>query len=134
MTDVPTTTVPDVKPGLKPPAIPKLMMPRTPAAIDCSRREARRSSLPPPATAFTKLDRSAMRASALRPVAAITKPVVTLHSNEHGFGIRGFEIAVTRQSPHWEEFRVAVITKIKDAREARRREALLVPEAVGALR
>src|SRR5262249_36495896 len=44
------------------------------------------------------------------------------------------EVAVARERPQREEFRVAVIAQVEHAREARRRVVRLAPEAVVALR
>ena len=73
-TAVATMHVPDSSPGRKAPAIPKLMIPRAPSSMARSIDATSRVSSPPPATAFTSDERSATIASALRPVAATTKP------------------------------------------------------------
>src|SRR5262249_9076551 len=56
------------------------------------------------------------------------------HSVPHRARIGVLEVAVARERPQREEFRVAVITQVEHAREARRRVARLVPETVVALR
>src|SRR5262249_6030944 len=55
------------------------------------------------------------------------------HPLAHPARIGIFEVAIARERPQREEFGVAVITQIEHAREARRRVARLVPEAVVAL-
>src|SRR5882672_8747102 len=56
-----------------------------------------------------------------------------LHPEGHRAHIAALEIAVARQRPEREEFRIAVVAQIEHARETRRGVARLVPEAVGAL-
>src|SRR5580704_1708545 len=56
-----------------------------------------------------------------------------LHPERHRPHITALEIAVARQRPQREEFRIAVIAQIEHARETRRGVARFVPETVGAL-
>src|SRR6202035_5548454 len=56
-----------------------------------------------------------------------------LHPKRHRPHIATLEIAVARQRPEREEFRIAVVAQIKHARETRGGVAWLVPKTVGAL-
>src|SRR6266705_3614924 len=51
-----------------------------------------------------------------------------------GRGVAGLEVAIARHCPDREEFRIAVIAKVKNAGEPNGREARLVPQAVSPLR
>src|SRR5437763_11423611 len=51
-----------------------------------------------------------------------------------GRGVAGLEVAIARHGPDREEFRIAMIAKVKNAGEPHGREARLVPQAVSSLR
>src|SRR5580698_2542203 len=55
------------------------------------------------------------------------------HSPRHRAGVGTLEIAVARQRPQREEFRVTVIAQIENAREPGGGVARLLPKTVGAL-
>jgi hypothetical protein len=61
-----------------------------------------------------------------------TNPVRS-HPERHRRAVLVLEVAVARQRPEREEFRVAVVAQVEHAREAGRGVARLVPEAVGGL-
>src|SRR6202035_31415 len=56
-----------------------------------------------------------------------------LHPERHRPHIAALEIAVARQRPQREEFRIAVVAQIEHAGETGRGVARLVPKTVGAL-
>src|SRR6516225_10289414 len=73
-------------------------------------------------------------ASGFEFVIPVHGPGIASHSVPHRARIGILEVAVARERPQREEFRVAVITQVEHARETRSRVAWLVPETVVALR
>src|SRR6267154_4030151 len=70
-----------------------------------------------------------IRLSSMKTIGAIAP----LHPERHRRAVLVLEAAVARQRPEREEFRVAVVAQVEDARETGRGVARLVPEAVSGL-
>src|SRR5688572_7240904 len=107
----------------------------TPRISPCraSSLAAKPSPSPPPATATTPA-MPTISASFASPVTARTVTSISLQAVFHAPGIAALEIAVARQRPEREEFRIAVIVQIEDARKTPAGVMGLRPQAVGLLR
>src|SRR5579872_2449228 len=89
---------------------------------------------PPPATATTP-GPPAISASRLRPVTArMVTRFLSSQTDLDSAGIARLQVAITRQRPEWEEFRIAVIVEIEDARKTTAGVMRLGPQPVRTLR
>src|ERR1700722_10064764 len=94
---------------------------------------AKLAASPPPATATTPATPT-IPASFASPVTARTVTCYLSQPELDPARIADLEIAIARQRPEREEFRIAVIVQIEHARKAAAGVVRLAPEAIGFLR
>src|SRR5215475_663716 len=77
---------------------------------------------------------SANRRLRFSQVCPVQQPRYQSQAEADGGCVAGLEVAVARHGPDREEFRIAMVAKIKDAGESDGGETRLVPQAISPLR